>query len=80
MRELRKYSSDDPKVTACRAAILATGGAKRLARKLNLTWQAIYAWEVVPSEHALTVSRLSKISVHTLRPDIFGSRPERRAG
>jgi hypothetical protein len=80
MREFRRYSNDDPMVIACRDAIRAAGGPKRLARKLNRTWQAIYAWEVVPVEHVLTVSRLTGISVHKLRPDLMGSRPERRAG
>jgi hypothetical protein len=80
MAEHRKYSNDDPMVVACRSAIVLAGGHKRLAKKLNRSWQAVYAWEVVPSEHVLTVSRLTGISMHTLRPDIFGSRPERRTG
>lgn len=65
-------------VVACREAIAAAGGHKELAQKLDRTWQAIYAWEVVPMEHALQVSRLSGISVHTLRPDKFGVAPEDR--
>jgi hypothetical protein len=80
MARSRRYSNDDPMVVACQAAIIAAGGAKRLARKLNRSWQAIYHWEVVPDEHVLAVSRLTGISVHVLRPDRHGSRPERRAG
>jgi Putative antitoxin of bacterial toxin-antitoxin system, YdaS/YdaT len=78
MRAFRKYSHDDPMVVACREAIRRAGGHKALAEKLNRTWAAIYAWEVVPVEHALEVSRLAELSVHELRPDKFGAEPERR--
>jgi Putative antitoxin of bacterial toxin-antitoxin system, YdaS/YdaT len=78
MRTFRKYSSDHPMAVACRDAINKAGGYKLLAARLNRTWQAIYHWEVVPTEHVLEVSRLSGISVHVLRPDKFGAEPERR--
>ena len=78
MRAFRKYSKDDPMALACREAIAAAGGHKPLAKKLERTWAAIYAWEVVPVEHVLEVSRLSGISVHRLRPDKFGAAPEGR--
>ena len=78
MRVFRKYSHDDPMAVECRNAIKLAGGHKALAEKLNRTWAAIYAWEVVPVEHVLEVSRLTGLSVHDLRPDKFGAEPERR--
>lgn len=56
-------------------AIKVAGSAVALAKELGCTPQAIYQWERVPAERALDVERLTGISRHDLRPDIFGPAP-----
>lgn len=46
--------------------------AYKLALDLGLTSQAVYQWRRVPAERALEVERLTGISRHKLRPDVFG--------
>ena len=52
------------------------GGASKLARELGITQGAISQWDRVPVERAKAVSRLTKIPLHRLRPDIWDI-PER---
>lgn len=52
-----------------------TGGIVALARKLGIKHTALYSWNRVPAERVLDIERLSGISRHDLRPDIFGPRP-----
>jgi hypothetical protein len=73
----RKYPDDHPMVIACRKARKKVG-AKIIASEIHRTWQAVYHWKIVPDEHVLTVSRLSGISKHTLRPDRYGIAPWKR--
>ena len=47
-------------------------GASSLARSLCITPQAVNQWFVVPPERVLDVERLTGISRHLLRPDVFG--------
>lgn len=51
----------------------------RLARELNITRGAVAQWERVPAERVGDVSRVTGIPIGILRPDIFGSAPERAA-
>jgi len=53
MREFRRYSNDDPMVIACRDAIRAAGGPKRLARKLNRTADD---WDCLPKMDGMELS------------------------
>jgi DNA-binding transcriptional regulator YdaS (Cro superfamily) len=53
------------------------GGVSRLARALNVTTQAVSQWDDVPPIHVLEVERISGVSKHQLRPDIFGVEPEK---
>lgn len=76
MRNGSRYSSDDPRVIACQTAIRAAGGQTRLAEALGIKHQAVYGWEIVPAERCLQVSSLSGVSVHELRPDVFGTAPK----
>lgn len=76
MKRPRKYDDNDPMVIACRDAIERAGGHKKLAASINRTWQAVYAWEIVPVSHVLAVARMSKTSVHILRPDLYGDAPK----
>lgn len=57
---------------ALREAIAAAGGARALSRALGIAHQAISKWERVPPLRVLEVERLTGISRHQLRPDIFG--------
>lgn len=54
----------------------AVGGATALAKAMNdeLTPQAISQWKKVPAERVLDVERITGVSRHSLRPDIFGER------
>lgn len=49
------------------------GGAVGLARQLgDLTPQAVSQWDKVPAARVLEVERITGISRHLLRPDVFG--------
>lgn len=52
-------------------AIERAGGITALARGLGITHNAIYSWQRVPAERVLDVERLSGVSRHDLRPDIY---------
>lgn len=42
-----------------------------LANALNVSPGAISQWERVPAERVLDVERLTKVSRHDLRPDLY---------
>ena len=47
----------------------------RIARELQITHGAVSNWRRVPAERVLDVERISGISRHVLRPDVFGPEP-----
>lgn len=47
-----------------------------LAATLGVSPSAISMWTNVPSGRVLEIERLTGVSRHDLRPDIFGSKPE----
>jgi len=51
------------------------GRSIALARAINVTPGAISQWDRVPAERVIEVERLTGISRHDLRPDIFGVTP-----
>jgi DNA-binding transcriptional regulator YdaS (Cro superfamily) len=51
------------------------GGVVALARELGIKHTAMYSWNRVPAERVLDIERVSGISRHDLRPDIFGPAP-----
>ncbi len=56
-------------------AIEAAGGAPKLAKAIGLGRTAVIMWKSngrIPPEHVLAVEKLSGISRHKLRPDIYG--------
>ena len=53
-------------------AIEKAGGIAALARELGIKHTAIYSWSRVPAGRVLEVERITGISRHELRPDIFG--------
>lgn len=60
------------------AAIAAVDSVSDLADKLGLTLQAVCQWSKVPPERCLDVERVTGVSRHILRPDIYGPPPKKR--
>lgn len=58
---------------ACKAAVERAGGPKRLANAMAITGSAVSQWEIVPAIRVLQVEKLSGMSRHLLRPDIYGA-------
>ena len=50
------------------------GGVVALARELGIKHNALYSWNRVPAERVLDIERITGISRHEQRPDIFGER------
>ena len=48
------------------------GRAYQLAIALNIKPQAVYQWKRTPIERVRDVERITGISRHILRPDIYG--------
>lgn len=51
------------------------GGLHKLAEGLGIKHQAFYSWKKVPAERVLDFERLTGISRHIQRPDVFGPEP-----
>lgn len=57
----------------CEIAKVKAGGPAALAKKLgDVSPQAVSQWKKVPAERVLDVERITGISRHELRPDVFG--------
>ncbi|HEX5933477.1 MAG TPA: Cro/CI family transcriptional regulator [Pseudorhizobium sp.] len=63
-------------LTALGRAINSVGSASELARRLRVTPAAVLQWRKVPAERVLEVERITGVSRHDLRPDVFGPIPE----
>lgn len=64
-----------PQIRHCSALVAAirrVGGARALAISLSITHQAVIQWRKCPPKRVLDVERISGISRHELRPDIYG--------
>lgn len=60
------------------AVIGSVGKLADLSRPLGITVQTVSQWRRVPVEHVLELERLTGVSRHRQRPDIFGPEPSRR--
>lgn len=58
-------------LTPLEAAIKAAGNAQKFAELVGVTPQAISQWRRVPALRVLQVERLTGVSRHDLRPDIY---------
>lgn len=58
--------------------LAVAGGAAALAKNLKISRSAISQWRRVPVNRVLEIEKLTGISRHDLRPDIYGS-PSRQA-
>lgn len=52
-------------------AIEKAGSVKALAEMCGIAPQAISQWKRVPIEHARTISDLTDVPLHELRPDVW---------
>jgi DNA-binding transcriptional regulator YdaS (Cro superfamily) len=55
-----------------RKAIEAADGKSALARGLNISPAAVCQWKRVPADRVLSVERITGVSRHELRPDLYG--------
>jgi hypothetical protein len=64
-------SRDPNRKRALRRAIAAAGGLDRIAKPLGITMQAVSSWKEVPPLRVLAVEKISGVSRHELRPDLY---------
>jgi len=57
-----------------RQAIDQAGGLSILARQLGLDRRNVFGWWQVPARWVIEVERVTGISRHELRPDVFGEK------
>ena len=57
--------------TPLAGAIEKAGGARKLAKKLGISSQAISQWTRVPVNRVLAVEALTQVPRHELRPDVY---------
>lgn len=70
-----EFSTMSDRKEALDRAIKAVGGLAGLATPLGISMQAISQWEEVPPLRVLAVERVSGISRHDLRPDLYPREP-----
>ena len=52
-------------------AIQAAGSAVRLARKLDISHQAVMQWRTIPAHQIVAVERVTGIPREELRPELY---------
>ena len=63
-------SAERPPAIVLEAA-LRIGGLSELARKLGIRHTAFYRWAEVPAKRVLKIEKITGISRHELRPDLY---------
>jgi len=61
----------DTKTEALKRAVRVSGGQAEFARLIGITAQAVSQWVEVPPLRVLEVERISGVSRHDLRPDLY---------
>lgn len=64
------------KKAALTLAIKSAGGSKAVAAAFGISRQAVEQWDECPPLRVISLERLSGVSRHVLRPDIYGSQAE----
>lgn len=54
-----------------RLAVKAAGSMSTLARSLKITPQAVAQWKTIPTEHIISIEKLTGIDRAELRPDLY---------
>ncbi|MBS7532096.1 helix-turn-helix domain-containing protein [Ancylobacter sonchi] len=54
------------------------GGAVGLARPLGISSQAVSQWRRAPAKHVLNIERVTGVSRHDLRPDLYPREPSQQ--
>lgn len=67
------------KASALSRAVANVGGQAKFARLIGVTAQAVSQWDEVPPLRVLAVERVSGVSRHELRPDLYPLEAEVRA-
>jgi DNA-binding transcriptional regulator YdaS (Cro superfamily) len=63
---------------ALREAVKRLGGLRAAGRALGIAYQAIQKWDRVPPVRVLEIERLTGVSRHDLRPDIYPRESQRK--
>lgn len=66
-----EFGAMDTKSEALKRAVKLSGGQAEFARLIGITAQAVSQWEEVPPLRVLEVERVSGVSRHDLRPDLY---------
>ena len=63
-------SAERPPAIVLEAA-MRIGGLSELARKLGIRHTAFYRWAEVPAKRVLKIEKITGVSRHELRPDLY---------
>jgi DNA-binding transcriptional regulator YdaS (Cro superfamily) len=66
-----EFAAMDTKTEALKRAVGNAGGQAKFARLIGVTAQAVSQWDEVPPLRVLEVERVSGVSRHDLRPDLY---------
>ena len=61
-----------PMIKIVEKAAEMSGGIVELSRQLGIKHNSMYCWNRVPAEHVLKIERITGVSRHDIRPDVFG--------
>jgi DNA-binding transcriptional regulator YdaS (Cro superfamily) len=73
-----EFETMEDKSEALKRAVKSVGGQASFARAIGVTAQAVSQWDEVPPLRVLAVERVSGVSRHDLRPDLYPVEEEAR--